>query len=67
MSINIPEGMTKTFLWHLPVVRWGRGLALWQVWLWWSFAYCLIRPYLLWRAERCKQSYEESKRELMGK
>lgn len=31
------------------------------------FAYCLIRPYLLWRAERCKQPYEETKRELMGR
>ena len=33
MSINIPEGMTKNIPRHLPVVRWGRALALWQVWL----------------------------------
>jgi len=31
------------------------------------FAYSLIRKYLLWRAKRCRQPYEESKRELVGK
>ena len=67
MSINIPEGMTKNIPLASAGGTMGTGIGALAGLVVVVFAYCLIRPYLLWRAERCKQPYEESKRELMGR
>ena len=64
MSINIPEGMTKNIPLASAGGTMGTGIGALAGLVVVVFAYCLIRPYLLWRAERC---YEESKRELMGR
>ena len=66
-SINIPEGMTKNIPLASAGGTMGTGIGALAGLVVVVFAYCLIRPYLLWRAERCKQPYEESKRELMGR
>lgn len=67
MSINVPEGMTKNIPLASAGGTMGTGIGALAGLVVVVFAYCLIRPYLLWRAERCKQPYEESKRELMGR
>lgn len=67
MSINIPEGMTKNIPLASAGGTMGTGIGALAGLVVVVFAYCLIRPYLLWRAERCKQPYEETKRELMGR
>ena len=67
MSINIPEGMTKNIPLASAGGTMGTGIGALAGLVVVVFAYCLIRPYLLWRAERCKQPYEESKRELIGR
>ena len=67
MSINIPEGMTKNIPLASAGGTMGTGVGALAGLVVVVFAYCLIRPYLLWRAERCKQPYEETKRELMGR
>lgn len=67
ISVNIPEGMTKNIPLASAGGTMGTGIGALAGLIVVIFAYCLIRSYLLWRAERCKQPYEESKRELIGK
>lgn len=67
ISVNIPEGMTKNIPLASAGGTMGTGIGALAGLIVVIFAYCLIRSYLLWRAERCEQPYEESKRELIGK
>ena len=67
LSISIPEGMTKNIPLAAAGGTMGTGIGALAGLIVVIFAYCLIRKYLLWRAKRCKQPYEESKRELIGK
>lgn len=67
LSINIPEGLTKNIPLAAAGGTMGTGIGALAGLCVVIFAYCLIRPYLLWRAKRCKQPYEESKRELIGR
>lgn len=67
LSINVPEGLTKNIPLASAGGTMGTGIGALAGLIVVIFAYSLIRKYLLWRARRCKQPYEESKRELMGK
>lgn len=67
ISVNIPEEMTKNIPLASAGGTMGTGIGALAGLIVVIFAYCLIRSYLLWRAERCEQPYEESKRELIGK
>jgi len=67
ISVNIPEGMTKNIPLASAGGTMGTGIGALAGLIVVIFAYCLIRKYLLWRAKRCKQPYEESRRELIGK
>lgn len=67
LSVNIPEGMEKNIPLASAGGTMGTGVGALAGLVVVIFAYCLIRPYLLWRAKRCKQPYEESKRQLIGR
>ena len=67
LSIHVPAGLTKNIPLAAAGGTMGTGIGALAGLIVVVFAYCLIRKYLLWRARRCKQPYEESKRELIGK
>lgn len=67
LSINVPEGMEKNIPLASAGGTMGTGVGALAGLIVVVFSYCLIRKYLLWRAKRCKQPYEESRRELIGK
>lgn len=67
LSVNVPEGLEKNIPLASAGGTMGTGVGALAGLIVVIFAYCLIRPYLLWRAERCRQPYEESKRQLIGK
>ncbi len=67
MNIHVPEGMTKNIPLASAGGTMGTGVGALAGLLVVLFSYCLIRPYLLRRAERCRQLYEESRRELIGR
>lgn len=67
LSIHVPAGLTKNIPLAAAGGTMGTGIGALAGLIVVAFAYCLIRKYLLWRARRCKQPYEESKRELIGK
>ena len=67
LSVNVPEGMEKNIPLASAGGTMGTGVGALAGLVVVIFAYCLIRPYLLWRAKRCKQPYEESKRQLIGR
>ena len=67
LSIHVPAGLTKNIPLAAVGGTMGTGIGALAGLIVVVFAYCLIRKYLLWRARRCKQPYEESKRELIGK
>ena len=67
MSINIPEGMTKNIPLASAGGTMGTGIGAWESVDLGGRRIIKKKTYLLWRAERCKQPYEESKRELMGR
>ena len=67
LSVNIPAGLTKNIPLAAAGGTMGTGIGALAGLCVVIFAYCLIRPYLLLRAKRCRQPYEESKRELMGR
>lgn len=67
LSVNVPEGLEKNIPLASAGGTMGTGIGALAGLVVVIFAYCLIRPYLLWRAERCRQPYEESKRQLIGK
>ncbi len=67
LSVNVPEGMEKNIPLASAGGTMGTGVGALAGLVVVIFAYCLIRPYLLWRAQRCRQPYEESKRQLIGR
>ncbi|MGN0135796.1 oligosaccharide flippase family protein [Anaerotignum sp.] len=67
LSVSVPEGMKKNIPLASAGGTMGTGIGALAGLIVVIFAYCLIRPYLLWRAERCRQPYEESKRQLIGR
>jgi len=67
LSISVPEGLTKNIPLAAAGGTMGTGIGALAGLVVVIFAYSLIRKYLLWRAKRCRQPYEESKRELVGK
>lgn len=67
LSVNVPEGLTKNIPLASAGGTMGTGIGALAGLVVVIFAYSLIRPYLLWRAERCRQPYEESKRQLIGR
>ncbi|MBR5794180.1 MAG: polysaccharide biosynthesis protein [Anaerotignum sp.] len=67
LSVSIPEGMTKNIPLAAAGGTMGTGIGALAGLIVVVFAYCLIRKYLLWRVNRCKQPYEETKGELIGK
>ena len=67
LSVNVPEGMTENIPLASAGGTMGTGIGALAGLIVVIFAYCLIRKYLLWRVKRCRQPYEESKRELIGK
>ncbi len=67
LSVNVPEGLTKNIPLASAGGTMGTGIGALAGLVVVIFAYSLIRPYLLWRAKRCRQPYEESKRQLIGR
>ena len=67
LSVNVPEGMTENIPLASAGGTMGTGIGALAGLIVVIFAYSLIRPYLLWRAKRCKQPYEESKKQLISK
>ena len=67
ISVNIPKGMTKNIPLASAGGTMGTGIGALAGLIVVIFAYCLIRKYLLWRAKRCRQPYEESRKELILK
>ena len=67
LSVNVPEGMTENIPLASSGGTMGTGIGALAGLIVVIFAYSLIRPYLLWRAKRCKQPYEESKKQLISK
>lgn len=67
LSVNVPEGMTENIPLASAGGTMGTGVGALAGLIVVIFAYCLIRPYLLWRVKRCKQPYEENKKQLIGK
>ena len=67
LSVNVPEGMTENIPLASAGGTMGTGIGALAGLIVVVFAYYLIRPYLLWRVKRCKQPYEESKKQLIGK
>lgn len=67
LSVNVPEGMTENIPLASAGGTMGTGVGALAGLIVVIFAYHLIRPYLLWRVKRCKQPYEETKKQLLGK
>lgn len=67
LSVNVPEGLEKNIPLASAGGTMGTGIGALAGLIVVIFAYHLIRPYLLWRAKRCKQPYEETKKQLIGK
>ena len=67
LSVNVPEGMTENIPLASAGGTMGTGIGALAGLIVVVFAYCLIRKYLLWRVRRCRQPYEESRKELIGK
>lgn len=65
LGIAIPEGEEKNIALGAAGGTMGTGVGALAGLLVVIFSYCLIRPYLLRRAYRCRQPYEESRRELI--
>lgn len=67
LGIAIPEGTEKNIPLGAAGGTMGTGIGALAGLMIVIFSYFLIRPYLLRRARRCHQPYEENKRELIGK
>lgn len=67
MSINVTEDMPKNIPLASAGGTMGTGVGALAGLLVVLFSYFLIRPNLLRRAQRCRQPYEESKRQLIGR
>ena len=67
LGIAIPEGTEKNIPLGAAGGTMGTGIGALAGLMIVIFSYFLIRPYLLRRARRCRQPYEENKRELIGK
>lgn len=67
LHVRVPEGMTENIPLAAAGGTMGTGVGALAGLLVVIFAYCLIRPRLLLRAERCRQPIEESRKELIGK
>ncbi len=70
LSWGVPEEMKGTVT-NIPLASaggtMGTGIGALTGLIVVVFSYYLIRKYLLWRVKRCRQPYEETKRELIGK
>lgn len=67
LRINVPEGMTKNIPLASAGGTMGTGVGALAGLIVVLFAYYLIRPQLLRRAKRCRQPYEEGRKQLMWK
>lgn len=67
LSVNVPEGMEKNIPLASAGGTMGTGVGALAGLIVVIFAYCLIRKFLMWRVKRCKQPYEETKKELTVK
>ena len=67
LSVNVPEGLTENIPLASAGGTMGTGIGALAGLIVVIFAYCLIRPYLLRRAARCRQPYEESRKQLIGR
>lgn len=67
LSVNVPAGMEKNIPLASAGGTMGTGVGALAGLIVVGFSYCLIRKYLLWRVNRCKQPYEETKSHLVVK
>ena len=67
LSVNVPAGKEKNIPLASAGGTMGTGIGALAGLIVVVFAYCLIRKFLLWRVNRCKQPYEESRSYLIGK
>ncbi len=65
LSIQIPEGMTKNIPLAAAGGTMGTGIGALAGLIVVVTSYCMIRKALLWRVDRCRQPYEETRRELI--
>ena len=65
LSIQIPEGMTKNIPLAAAGGTMGTGIGALAGLIVVVTSYCMIRKALLWRVDRCRQPYEETRRELV--
>lgn len=67
LSVNVPEGMTKNIPLASAGGTMGTGIGALAGLIVVLFSYHLIRPQLLLRAKRCRQPYEEGRKQLIWK
>lgn len=67
LSVNVPEGMTKNIPLASAGGTMGTGIGALAGLIVVLFSYHLICPQLLLRAKRCRQPYEEGRKQLMWK